>query len=64
MANKITLKQFEVTLETKIRLKGRIKDEPLHTRYTVYAKTAKGALKAVRDAGYTGKPVAVVLKKR
>ena len=55
------LKTYTVTVKQHITLPHRTKPERVDPRYTLSAKTEKGAIKAVRDAGIKGKIVKVEL---
>ena len=52
-------RDFEVTTQQDIIIGSRRSSDPVQTVYSVRAKTAKGAARAVRDAGHRGTIVKV-----
>ena len=54
-------KKMVVVLEEMIKLPFRGKSEPMTRTYTVWAKTKRSAVTAVRKAGHKGKLISVIV---
>lgn len=61
MAEKAKKRKMVVVVEEMVQLPFRSKSEPATRTYTVWATTRSQAVRAVRDAGYKGRLVQVIV---